>query len=453
MSNLAGSGPSVLLAFRAENVRSFRDEFELTMLATKLSEPNVVRPVQWRQGGDPIGTLPVAGMFGANASGKTNVLRAMDDMRSFVLWSFRHGDPSGGIPQRRAFRLDPEMEDAPSSFEVDIVLDGVRHQYGFKLDRQRVIEEWAYRYPRGRSALLFSRIGDAVEFGTAERSKSRTVLGLLRPNALYLSTAASANHPSLLPLYEWFQRNLLLAEANTRPIRQMFTTTMLDQNTDARAQVLALLKAADLGITGVNLREMDPGQRERLERAARILVGQDEDPHGSDVTIELERFEIRLEHGGAAGAVELELSEESLGTLVWFGLVGPIIDALAGGSVLLADELDASLHPSLVNELVRLFQRPETNPRRAQLIFNSHDVIVMGDSHQNRPLGRDQVWFTEKLMDGSTRLYPLSDLGPRRDEAVVRRYLSGRYGGMPIVASAEFDYAADLITSGQSRAD
>lgn len=449
MTHQAASSPSVLLSFRAQNVRSFRDEVELSMLATALSEPDVVREVQWREGGNPLQTLPVAGIFGGNASGKTNVLRALDDMRSFVLWSFRHGDPSGGMP-RRPFRLDPVSEHAPSSFELELVVDGVRHEYGFKLDRSRVLEEWAFRYPRGRPALLFSRDGDDVELGASERTKGRAVKELLRPNALFLSTAASANHPLLLPLYEWFQRNLLLAEADSRRVRQLFTTKMLDDKA-RHAQVLALLRAADLGITGASLREMDPAMRERIERAVRILAGQDEDHDAGEGAVDLDRFEIRLAHSGIGDDVELNLDEESLGTLVWFGLVGPVIDALADGSVLLADELDASLHPALVNQLIRLFQQPETNPRRAQLIFNSHDVTLMGNSKSERPLGRDQIWFTEKLNDGCTRLYPLTDLDPRKDEAVARRYLTGRYGGVPIISPAEFDHAAELITSDASR--
>ena len=103
-----------------------------------------------------------------------------------------------------------------------------------------------------------------------------------------------------------------------------------------------------------------------------------------------------LIHRAAAGEVELDARDEPLGTLVWFGLVGPVIEALADGAVLLADELDASLHPALVAELIRLFQEPKSNPRRAQLVFNSHDATILGDSISTRLLGRDQVWFTER---------------------------------------------------------
>jgi hypothetical protein len=436
----------VLLAFRAENVRSFRDQLEFSLVASAVAEPSVVRQVPWREGGQPVGVLPVAGLFGANASGKSNVLRAMDDMRTLVLLSFRAGNPTGRI-QRRPFLLHPKARQAPSRFEIDLVLAGTRHEYGFVIDDERVVEEWAYRYPRGRPALLFRRQGDDVELGASERSKGRAVTELLRPNALFLSTAASANRPDLLPLYGWFGRNLRLAEANTRPFRQALTTQLLDDE-PSRDKVLALLRAADLGITGAKKHDLDPAMEDRLQRAIRILAGAEGDSRNPEEGPALEGLRTRLVHGGAAGDVEFEAEDESLGTLVWFGLAGPVVEALADGAVFLADELDASLHPALVAELIRLFQDPVTNPHRAQLVFNSHDVTLLGDSTGERALGRDQIWFTEKRGDGSTRLYPLVDLDPRKEEAISRRYLAGRYGATPILSRQEFDAAAELITAG-----
>lgn len=437
---------SVLLAFRAQNVRSFRDEFEFSLLATRLADEDVVRQVTWREGGRPIGVLPAAGMFGANGSGKSNVLKAMDDMRGHVLHSFRAGSPTGGI-SRRPYLLDRSGRREPSRFEIDLVLDGIRYEYGFALDDERILEESAHHYPHGKAVRLFTRSGDDVELGSAERVKGRAVMELLRPNALFLSTAASANHPVLLPLYAWFARNLRLAEAGSREFRQALTTQLLDDDA-RREQVLALLRAADLGITGAKKRDLDPVMRERLQRAVRIIAGQEGEPDSTDEGPAFEQLGIRLIHRGAGGEVELEARDESLGTLVWFGLVGPVIEALADGAVLLADELDAGLHPALVAELIRLFQDPKSNPRRAQLVFNSHDATILGDSISTRLLRRDQVWFTDKRADGSSRLYPLSDLDPRKEEAIGRRYLAGRYGAIPILSRQEFDASAELITSG-----
>jgi uncharacterized protein len=424
------------LAFRAENVRSFRDPIEFSMLATTLAGPGVPREVPWREGGRRIRVLPTAGIFGANASGKSNLLRAISDMREHVLHSFRSGDPEGGMP-RTPFRLDPAAAASTSRYEIDLILNGIRHEYGFAIDDDRVREEWAYRYPRGRAALLFRREGDEVDLGEHNRAKGRAVVEILRPNALMLSAAAAANHPDLLPLHQWFSRNLRLAEAASRAYRWAFTTEMLRKE-GYRDQIMRLLHAADLGITDARLRELDPQMLDRFRRATRILEGREDEPEGSDADSYIVEPGVVLSHRGAGEDVGFDSGEESLGTLVWFGLAGPVIDALVRGSVLLVDEIESSLHPVLVARLVEMFQDAESNPKGAQLIFNSHEASLLGDARGDRVLGRDQVWFTEKSHDGATRLYPLANLSPRGDEAIGRRYLAGRYGATPIVSREEF---------------
>ena len=285
-----------------------------------------------------------------------------------------------------------------------------------------------------------------MEFGAAGRAKSRAVAGLLRPNALYLSTAASANHPALLPLYGWFARNLVLAEENTRQLRQALTTQLL--NDDGRREpVLALLRAAAMGITSANTQPLDPITDERIQKAVRILAGLEIEADGTDEGPHLEDLGLRLVHQGADSDVEFAPQDESFGTLVWFGLVGSVIEALAQGTVLLADELDASLHPNLVRQLIHLFQNPQTNPRQSQLVLNSHDMTILGDSASDRLIGRDQIWFTEKGDDGSTSLYSLADLEPRKSEAIGRRYLAGHYGAIPNLSTQEFEAAAKLVGS------
>ena len=170
--NPAESKPSVLLSFRAENVLSYKDEFEFSLLATAMAEKQYVREVPWREGGSPVRVLPVAGVFGANASGKSNLLKVMHEMRGYVLNSFKYGNPGGGLP-RWPFQLDEESRERPSAYEVEIVLHGVRHEYGFSVDDERVVEEWAYHYPKGRSALLFHREGDEVQLGPIDRPRTK----------------------------------------------------------------------------------------------------------------------------------------------------------------------------------------------------------------------------------------------------------------------------------------
>lgn len=438
---------SMLLAFRAENVRSFRDQIELSMIATSMSEPRFVRQIDWREGGRSIGVVPVAGVFGPNASGKSNLLEAMDDMRMYVLESFRRDlRPDEHWP----FGLDPETRERPSRYEVDLVLEGVRTEYGFVLGRDGIVEEWAFRYPRGRAALLFHRQGEEVEVGTSGRGETRTVEKLLRPNSLLLSAAAAANHSLLLPLHQWFRRNLQFAHERDRPRRQALTIKQLSDEGD-RERVLDMLRAADLGIVGAREHaiRLDPRMKERMERAIRLMFGDEARLEDDDVdrALQVEAFGFSLLHRAAGDDVEFGPGSESHGTLVWLGLVGVVIAALTDGAVLLADELDTGLHPALVAELVRLFQDPRTNPNRAQLIFNSHDPTVLGDSSEERLLGRDQIWFTEKLADGNSRLYPLTDLRPRKHEAIGRRYLDGRYGATPILSRQDFNRIIPALVS------
>lgn len=433
----------MLLTFRGQNARSFRDPFELSLLSTRLSEPGIVHEVQWREDGRPIGVLPCAGIFGANASGKSNLLRALKDMRRLVLNSFRGNTPDGPV-ETYPFLLGEDEGKAPTSFEVELVLDGIRHDYGFVVDVEGVREEWARSYPRGRAVTLLQRNGDHVHLGTEQRGKGRTALEILRPNALFLSTAAAINHPSFLPIFRWFQRNLSFADVDSRTSRQVITAEMLEG--ERRSQVLALLREADLGISDVSRRAIDPEYKEKLRKVINIFWDEAESVDLEDLGVR--DFKVGLKHRAQGREpVELPEEDESRGTLVWFGIVGLISETLRAGSVLLADEIEASLHPALVDVLVNLFQSHQSNPYRAQLIFSSHEVRLMGDS-ADRALGRDQIWFTEKNDEGATSLHSLADLAPRREEAIARRYLAGRYGGTPIFSPHRLRETAEPIGVG-----
>jgi uncharacterized protein len=429
----------MLLAFSAENFRSFRDRFKLSLLATRLAEEGVPHEIAWREGGRLIPVLPAVGIFGANASGKSNLLFAMAEMRDRVINSFRKGSPGGRIPTS-PFLLGDGEADQPSSFAIDLVLEGIRFEYGFEIDSERVLREWARSYPHGRATLLLERHGDDVQLGSQERTRGRATEEILRSNALFLSTAAATSHPIFLPLFEWFQRNLLLADVQTRGARGAFTTKLIEDD-QIRDQMLELLREADLGITGVSRRELDPEVRDKMVKVIDFMRGElaEEDIE----EFELDEFEVRLQHRGR-GEADLPLGQESWGTIVWFGLIGPVVEALRNGTVLLADEVESSLHPSLVAVLVDLFQSHRSNPRRAQLIFNTHEVTLMGDS-ATRPLGRDQIWLTERDEDGASHLMSLADQAPRRKEALARRYLAGHYGGVPILSPGRIQQIAEPV--------
>ena len=216
------SAPSALLTFGARNVRSYWDDVHFSLVGTRLSDTGILRRLSVAGTRTPVGVLPAAGIFGANASGKSTVLRAMADMRAVVVGSFRQGDRQSKI-HRRPFLLHEAGAERPSRFDVDLVLEGVRWQYGFEIDDQRVLGEYAYYYPKGRQALVLRREeGDRLQFGPTFRSSGHTLARLARSNALLLSVAGAASDDStgggleitssIGPLYSWFRSSLRLME-------------------------------------------------------------------------------------------------------------------------------------------------------------------------------------------------------------------------------------------------
>lgn len=438
---------NVLLRFESSNFRSFRDPFELSLLATRLADPWVVRTLDWRHGGRSLDFLPVAVILGANGSGKTNVLRALAHMRNVVVYSFREGDPTAGMP-REPFALDQKHSSLPTTFEIDVAIDHIRYSYGFEIDSRSVLHEWAYWFPKGKASLLFERKGEEVVTGPSLGVHGRQVASFMRPNALFLSTAAATNSEELTPLFGWFKNSLNLATPGNALARQQHTAK-LAADSHMKQLILELLRVADLGISDIRIEKqrIDPESELRFRRVMEILnEGRGVDPDDES----FETTQLLLEHQGAGVNVFFNDDAESLGTMAWLGLVGPVIETLSEGSVLLADEIDSGLHPLFVQQLVQLFQDPATNPNGAQLIMNSHDSSLLTSTGSDRIIGRDQVWLTEKDSDGSTRLYPVADFDPRKEESLAKRYLDGRYGGIPLISHSSFAEVAKLVTAGSS---
>lgn len=406
----------MLIRFRVSNFRSLRDEQELSMVAA------------FREGRDDLVSLEsldadllrVAGIYGANAAGKSNVLDAFKFMRDAVSESHRAWPPEGPIP-REPFLLDPRCTEESSSFEADFLFDGVRFQYGFKLDSEKILEEWLYSYPNRRRQVWFTRDANAAEpftFGRQLKGRNRTIESLTRANSLFLSAAAGNAHEALLDVYSWFSSNLVFGSPSRQGYWTLSTVRMLESKPH---EVIEFLRAADLGINNIELRENPLGDR----KARRLENNWAE---GANRVLE-------FQHQTKGDPVSLALSEESRGTQAWFSLAGPVLGILDRGGVLCIDELDSSLHPLLAFELIRLFLDPKRNPKNAQLIFNTHDTNLLGSPSETPLLHRDQIWFVEKDDEGATHLYPLTDFKPRKFENLERGYLQGRYGAIPFIES------------------
>ncbi|MFF2123282.1 ATP/GTP-binding protein [Kitasatospora sp. NPDC058184] len=417
----------MLLRFRVTNHASLRDEQELSLVASDRHPERAERELA--SGGHRV--VPVAAIYGTNASGKSNVVDAIRWMRQAVLSSFRRWDPTGGVP-RRPFALRRDVASSPTSFSVDFALNGVRHEFGFSVDDDRVTEEWLYYYPERKANRLYERRADSsVVFGRSLTGRKKIISELLRPNSLYLSVAAAQGHPQLSEVYRWFQTGLRLATDGNFRARLDHTVQLLlgGRQQVGPAPVMRLLQFADLGVSGLEVEEPDEAvvdDYERLTQAMREALGE-------RVRVEAQGLHsVRVEHRTVEGVFPLDLGEESSGTRTWIGLMGPVLVALAQGAVLCVDELDARLHPYLVDALVGMFQSPDINRSGAQLIFSTHEAALLGRNVRTE-LFRDQVWFTEKDADTlATRLFPMTEFHVRDSlENLEKRYLAGRYGAVP----------------------
>lgn len=441
------------MSFRFKNHRSFRDEQQLNLLPVYESGHDSAT--------DGRAAVRVVGVFGANASGKSNLVGALTYMSDFVGRSDREVEPGLGI-KRQPFRLDPSIAKEPSSYVADVLLDGVRYTYGFILDDERILAEWLYSYPVGRRRIIFQRDLDDFSWGEdSRRSNVRELESITAPTALFMSVTArfgrtpsgrgrfdDETYASLHAVYTWLYLRQTRPSLRTTASRLGKSGLLADSR--QRAIAVNLLRAADVGLRDVIL------QVPESEDTLFSLLGDEAThPPGTQrersLSLSKGEPELHFVHYGAVGDVTLDVAEESSGTLRLLELAargGPVLEQ---GGMFLVDEIDASLHPLLSAALIALFQSPETNRNNAQLIFTSHDATLLGMLDGEEVLHRDQIWFTDKNRDGSSFIYPLAEFKPRKEgENRPRRYLLGSYGAIPELSRLLFEQAL-TSSNGQDR--
>lgn len=414
----------MLVEFRAMNHRSLRDEQVLTMEAGRVGDDDDLRPRQVSGTDDKL--LPVAVLYGANASGKSNVLNALTFMREAVMVSHRLWPPDGGVP-RDSFAWGTTKSE-PSTYEVTIVGDGVKYEYGFVASDDAFIEEWLCAWPKGTKQEWFHRDESGFHFGRNLGGENTLIRGITRPNSLFLSAAIQQKHSQLQPIYSWFSamRPINVALPTRRfpgfygPSSEVAVAQLLEMNAETEVaaesepartleQFRSMLRDADIGILDL-----------------RVIRSEDDRRRSFNLS-------FMLKHKSNVDDAWLDLREESRGTQALFHMAWPIIEAFRLGGVLVVDELERSLHPSLARQIVLQFNDPRKNPRNAQLICSTHDTNLMGPILGDPALRRDQIWLTEKSPEGASELYPLTDYHPRKGENIERGYLQGRYGAIPFL--------------------
>ena len=417
----------MLVEFSVANFRSIKDEARLSLVAGPGKEhANSILTAESRAetAARPLRLLPSAAIYGANAAGKTNVIRGLKTMHDIVLGSAARGPAELPVTP---FRFDPACSDQPTAFEVMCIADGVRYQYGFRVTRNEVTDEWLYAWPSGRLQVWFERHnGEATgapswKFGGKLTGDRQVWKRATRSQALFLSTAVSLNSTQLQPISEWFHKRLHVAG-----VGGWSSDFSVDYAKKGGADVLDFLSEADLAVTDLRIVEKE--------------ISSDQLP--AEIPAELKTIfaggkaiDIFLKHQPKEGQqAELEMAEESQGTQKMFALAGPWLDTLAEGNVIVFDELHDNLHPALVRFLVSRFHDPTANPHGAQLVFTTHDTSML-----NRDLFRpDQIWLCERNERLETSLFPLSDFRLRRSiENLERAYLAGRFGALPYIRSSD----------------
>lgn len=419
----------MLIEFSAANFRSIAERQTISLVASSGRELRTNHVSEEQH----LPLLSTAAIFGPNASGKSNLFRAIAVMQWLVQWSaagLQAGQPFPLVP----FRLSPESADRPCDFEIHFIADEVRYQYGISATSQKVVSEWLTSYPKGPARLLFERalapdgrptwkMGPSFE-GSAQQQKLWRES--TRENALFLSTAVQLNNTQLRPIFDWITRKLIVLAPGVS-MNPLLSIEFL-RNPGGAERVMALLKAADIGIDRMELKEEDT--------APPLPVGVPRIEFRPTPTREtsappVKYFRVLAWHTQTDGGhIAFDLGDESDGTRKLFEHAGGLLRALDDGATVWIDELDTSLHPYITRFLVQQFQRPH-NRHDAQLIFSTHDTTLLDPEL----LRRDQFWLVEKDPCGRSSLTPLLDYSPRKGESLERGYLKGRYGAVPLVGN------------------
>lgn len=390
----------------------------------KLDENNVFRV------DDELSLVKSAAVYGANASGKSNLIKAIGFMRWFIINSSSRTQITDLINVDE-FRLSTETTNQPSFFEIVFLLNRKIYRYGFELNEKKVISEWLYYTPNSKEYKYFDRdeqkIKVLTKFPEGKLLESKT-----RQNALFLSVVAQFNGKVSEQILTWFQKLSIISGINNS-LSNSYTLSFIDEQ-KYQSDILELIKKLDLSISDIKPQEttvpLDNFPQELLEDIAKR--------HGeqiSDLTT-ISRFDIKTIHqkydseGKIYSTEEFDMDEnESEGTKKLFAFAGPILYALKKGRVLVIDELDARLHPLITKTIVELFNSSVTNSNNAQVIFTTHDTNLL----TKNLFRKDQIWFTEKDPCEATDLYSLVEYELNDDAVFEGDYIKGRYGGIPFI--------------------
>jgi uncharacterized protein len=415
----------VLLEFRVKNFRSLRDEQVFSMVASSDKDLLATHAVETGLKAAPH-VLRTAAIYGANASGKSNLIKALQFMRGVVVESATVIQPGQRYDRLQTFRLDSRTINERTEFETTFLINGVRYQYGFAMTQERILEEYLYVYKNFKPQTWFERRFD-TEQGIDIYSDTSSLKGdkrlwqrQTRENCLFLSMAAQLNSAMLSPVFSWFLNDLIIVN-EYQQLAFDFTIQSLESNLNNK-RLKNFLKAAGIDVDDIEIEKKKvQGHALNVDLATGISEKRIQD---------IDHINVFFWHRTPHGEARFDLFEESTGTRIFFAFSAPLFDVVEQGKTVIFDELESSLHPTLVQKIIDLFHEPKINSRSAQLIFATHNTSLL-DAYGL--LRRDQIWLIEKDKDQASSLIPLSDFSPRKGEKIGRGYLQGRYGAIPFL--------------------
>lgn len=443
----------MLIRFSVSNFLSFKEAIDLRMVASaeRIHPQHVVRTKSRNQPN----LLRVATVYGPNAAGKSNLVKAFKFVQNLVVTGV---STEARIPVQR-FRLDPACLKQPAKFEIEFRMSEVNYAYSFAVEPEKVCYEELSTTTNTAETLLFSRKtsieGDVqVTFGSFYsqlHEKDKQFLEFIargtRSNQLFLRETIERNEKRFRPIYNWFRRVLTIIEPTTE-YRQL--ELRLDTDQDFREFLGRVLKAAGTGISAIKTQETSLDSIEDLPREiledAQEQLSEDQfiyirGNNGARFAITKRDDQIRVlrlttvHGGGNSTEATFEVHEESDGTQRLFDLTPMLYGLTVGASkrVYVIDEIGRSLHPHLTNLIVGMHLDSVNTDKSSQLIVTTHETNLLDLDI----LRRDEIWFVEKREDGSTDLYSLSDFQPRYDKDIRRDYLVGRYGAIPFIGNVQ----------------
>lgn len=429
----------MLLQFSVSNFRSLRGLETLNLTASNYDKSlpgNLLQAdlpglkgKRWLRG---------IALYGANASGKSTVIQAMEALSDWVGQSAKTTDPEEPISFIEPFAFEASAEEEPTAFAIVFVAEGTRYEYRVAATKRLIVHESLRAWPVGKEQVWFERdwngaIGahDFTPETPTGMPRDRDTETRTLPNVLYLSKSVAENRKTMEPAFRWLVSQFRFLDLSTRAnFGGGFTLRQIDgEDLELKAKILKVLKHADIGILDALAIEGEPPNEEVL-KVLQSLSPEVVEQLKKDGKSRPRFMEPQLLHQGPKHRpAPLAWEKESAGTHRLFALIGPWLDILKKGYTVCIDEIETSMHPHMVRELLKLFFSEEENTGGAQVIFTTHNPLLLDLTLMRR----DQIWFTDKDDEGAAHLYPLTDYQPRQGESLIRGYMAGRYGAIPFM--------------------